>query len=270
MNCKDVTMGCCTAFLLFSLPVSKPVTAQSPDNTSGQTVFATNCSACHGSDGRGGERAPSIATRREVVSRTDADLFRAVQNGVPGTAMPGFGYMGTEKINAVVHYLRTLQGIGADVKTPGDPRFGEQLFYGKAECSKCHMVNGRGGFLDSDLSGYGLGRSVEAIRAVIVDPDRSLDRKAEAITVISADQQAFTGLVRNEDNFSLILQTEDGSYHSFFKEKIAYVEYSGHSLMPNDYGNKLSSKEIDDLVSYLLKTGALERSPDQKHDSEEE
>src|ERR1700760_1501207 len=199
MNCKDVTMGCCTAFLLFSLPVSKPVTAQSPDNTSGQTVFATNCSACHGSDGRGGERAPSITTRREVVSRADADLFRAVQNGVPGTAMPGFGYMGAEKINAVVHYLRALQGIGVAVKAPGNPRLGEQLFYGKAECSKCHMMNGRGGFLNSDLSAYGFGRSVEDIRAAIVDPDRNLDRKSEAVTVITADQHALSGLIRNED-----------------------------------------------------------------------
>lgn len=269
MDFKYVLAGC-SAALLFSLFAFKPVNARSQERISGQAIFAANCSACHGSDGRGGERAPSITTRREVVSRADADLIRAVQNGVPGTAMPSFGYMGAEKINAVVHYLRTLQGIGASVKAPGDPRLGEQLFYGKAECSKCHMVNGRGGFLNSDLSGYAFGRSVEDVRSTIVNPDRNLDRKTEAVTVVTANQHTFTGLIRNEDNFSLILQTEDGNFHSFSNADIARVEYSGHSLMPDDYESKLSSKEIDDLVSYLLKAGAPDHASNQKQDSDEE
>ncbi len=270
MSWKYVVDNCCAALLFVSLLAFKSTNAQAQENISGQAIFAANCSACHGSDGRGGERAPNIATRREVVARADADLIRAVQNGVPGTAMPAFGYMGAPKINAVVQYLRSLQGIGVAVKAPGDSHLGENLFYGKAECSKCHMVNGRGGFLSSDLSGYGFGRSVEGVRSAILNPDRSMDRRSEAITVVAEDQHRFTGLIRNEDNFSLILQTEDGSFHTFPKEKIIRVEYSGHSLMPNDYENKLSSKEIDDLVSYLLKTGTLERAPNQKHDSDEE
>jgi cytochrome c oxidase cbb3-type subunit 3 len=270
MSWKYVVNCCCAALLLVGLFAFNPATAQSQENISGQAIFAANCSACHGSDGRGGERAPNIATRREVVSRADADLIRAVQNGVPGTAMPAFGYMGEQKINAVVQYLRSLQGIGVAVKAPGDSHLGENLFYGKAECSKCHMVNGRGGFLSSDLSGYGFGRSVEDVRSAILNPDRTLDHRSEAITVVAADEHRFTGLIRNEDNFSLILQTEDGSFHTFSKEKIIRVEYSGHSLMPNDYENKLSSKEIDDLVSYLLKTEAPERASNQKHDSDEE
>jgi cytochrome c oxidase cbb3-type subunit III len=270
MSWKYVVNNCCAALLFVGLSALKPANAQAQENISGQSIFTANCSACHGSDGRGGERAPNIATRREVVSRADADLIRAVQNGVSGTAMPAFGYMGAPKMNAVVQYLRSLQGIGVAVKAPGDSHLGENLFYGKAECSKCHMVNGRGGFISSDLSGYGFGRSVEGVRSAILNPDRSMDRRSEAITVVAEDQQKFTGLIRNEDNFSLILQTEDGSFHTFSKDKIMRVEYSGHSLMPNDYENKLSSKEIDDLVSYLLKTEAPERVSNQKHDSDEE
>jgi cytochrome c oxidase cbb3-type subunit III len=270
MSWKDVVNSSCAAVLFVSLSAFNSTDAPAQENISGQAIFAANCSACHGSDGRGGERAPNIATRREVVSRADADLIRAVQNGVSGTAMPAFGFMGAPKINAVVQYLRSLQGIGVAVKAPGDSHLGENLFYGKAGCSKCHMVNGRGGFISSDLSGYGFGRSVEGVRSAILNPDRSMDRRSEAVTVVAEDQQRFTGLIRNEDNFSLILQTEDGSFHRFSKEKIMRVEYSGHSLMPNDYENKLSSKEIDDLVSYLLKTGALERASNQKRDSDEE
>jgi galactose-1-phosphate uridylyltransferase len=78
------------------------------------------------------------------------------------------------------------------------------------------------------------------------------------------------GMIRNEDNFSLILQTEDGAFHTLSKENIGRVEYSGHSLMPDDYEKELSSKEIDDLVSYLLKTSTLEKSASHEHDSEKE
>lgn len=234
-----------------------PVQAQSTPN--GAALFAANCGACHGSDGRSGERAPNIATRREVVSLLDADLIRTIENGLAGNGMPAFGYLGRTKISAIVHHLRTLQGIGVTVAVPGDPRQGETLFFGKAECSSCHMVNGRGGYLAEDLSGYGLGRTDSDVRTSIVDPDRKLDRAAQHVTVVNSDGQECIGFVRNQDNFSLILQADDGSFRLFRRDKIVRIEYSGHSSMPRDYESRLSSKELDDLVSYLLKTGAGER-----------
>jgi len=68
----------------------------------------------------------------------------------------------------------------------------------------------------------------------------------------------------------MVLQKKDGSFYSLPKETIARTEYCGHSLMPSDYEKRLSSKEIDDLVSYLLKTNASEHVSSQKNDSEEE
>jgi mono/diheme cytochrome c family protein len=78
----------------------------------GPALFAANCGACHGSDGRSGERAPDIATRREIVSLSDADLIRTVENGVAGRGMPAFGFLGRTKVNAIVHHLRTLHALG--------------------------------------------------------------------------------------------------------------------------------------------------------------
>jgi len=270
MNCRYFILGSTAVVLFSSLCALRPSAARSEEQVSGKAIFAEDCSACHGIDGRGGERAPNITTRREVVSLTDADLIRVVQKGVPGTAMPGFDDLGVEKLNAVVHYLRQMQGIGANVKSSGDPRLGDQLFYGIARWSQCHMVNGRGGFLNSDLSSYGPGRSIQDVRAAIVNPDQRMDRKSEGVTVITADQHTLSGIIRNEDNFVLILQTEDGSFHSLPKKDIAHFERSGHSFMPGDYEKKLSSKEIDDLVSYLINTGAPERAPGEKQTSEEE
>lgn len=225
----------------------------------GASLFAANCGVCHGSDGRSGERAPNIATRREVVSRSDAELIRIVRNGVPGTGMPAFSYLGPEKIDAIVHHLRILQGIGAATTVPGDPRAGETLFFGKAACSACHMMNGRGGFIAADLSGYGQGRSTSDLRTSIVNPDRRLDRTGQLVTIEMMDGKSHTGFIRNEDNFSVVLQTQDGIFQSCVREKIASVQLSGRSSMPRDYASRLSSRELDDLISYLSKSGATER-----------
>ena len=245
--------------MIAALAARECVSAQEQPVPSGAALFAANCGACHGSDGRSGERAPNIATRREVVSLSDADLARTVENGLAGNGMPAFGYLGRQKVTAIVHHLRTLQGIGAPVSVPGDPRAGEALFFGKAECSNCHMMSGRGGYRASELSGFGLGRSAEEVRTAIVDPDRKLEKAAQQVTIVSTNGQRSAGFVRTEDNFSLVLQTDDGAFHLFRKDSIARVEYSGHSSMPRDYESRLSSKELDDLVSYLLKTGAAER-----------
>ncbi len=271
-----VLILCCIGAMTSTLIAKERLFAQgqsAPADTAGSIVegpalFAANCGACHGSDGRSGERAPDIATRREVVSLSDADLIRIVENGVAGRGMPAFGYLGKAKVNAVVHHLRTLQGIGVVSEAPGDSHRGEELFFGKAECSSCHMMNGHGGFIAADLSGYGQGRSVADMRAAIVDPDRKLDRRTQYVTVVMMDGKTDTGFVRAEDNFSLVLQGEDGVFRLFARGNVRRVEYSGHSSMPRDYAIRLSSKELDDLISYLLKTGPTGKNITKDDDDE--
>ena len=64
-----------------------------------------------------------------------------------------------------------------------------------------------------------------------------------------------TGVVRAEDNLNITLQTEDGRYHFLSRGSLAAVNYTNHSLMPCDYGTRLTSGELDDLVAFLIVTG---------------
>lgn len=59
-----------------------PLQAQQP----GALTFASNCAACHGADGRGGEHAPNIATAPEVQHLADTDLAGIIRNGISGQA----------------------------------------------------------------------------------------------------------------------------------------------------------------------------------------
>jgi cytochrome c oxidase cbb3-type subunit III len=225
----------------------------------GPQLFASTCGACHGSDGRSGERAPNIATRREVVALTDADLIRIVQHGIAGTGMPAFGYLGDEKIKAIVAHLRTLQGVGAAVHLPGDPVQGESIFFGRAACGNCHMVNGRGGFVAEDLSGYGSGHSADDLRASILHPGRKQEREASAVTIVMKDGSRLAGMIRSQDNFSIVLQDSDGGFHLASRSKVLRTEPDKTLMMPDDYESRLSSKDLDDLLRYLLKPGANDK-----------
>ena len=139
----------------------------------GRATFASTCSGCHGLDGRGSDRAPDIATRKDVQRRTDVELFHIIDAGVPGTGMPPFHSLGKANIEAVVAYLRTLQGKDSNLAASGDATKGKALFFGKAGCSKCHVVHGDGGFIASDLSEYASTRSVSQIRQAIENPKRN-------------------------------------------------------------------------------------------------
>src|SRR3984885_11002236 len=233
----------------------------------GAAIFASNCAGCHGADGRGGEHAPNIATTPEVQDLMDRELAGIIRYGIPGACMPAFSSLKQQEVAEVVSYLRALQGRGDIVKLPGDPKQGEALFYGKAQCSDCHMVNGKGGFIGSDLTYYGAQAKPDQMRAIILDPDKNLPADKKATTVVTTAGQSITGMLRTNNNFSLSLQTLDGSFHFLPKSELTQVDVGSHSLMP---AAALNSKQVDDLVSYLLRTGdeSAKRSP--AHSSKED
>jgi cytochrome c oxidase cbb3-type subunit III len=223
-----------------------------PVSTLGKQTFASTCANCHGLDGRGGERAPNIAESPKVLRLSDAQIAHIIENGIPGTGMPAFHSLESSDIKAVVTYLRTLQGTKKTVKLPGDPPRGETIFFGKAGCSGCHMAAGKGGFIASDLSGYARTHTVEQTRSAITNPTPSSDRQARLVTATTRGGDQYVGRIRNEDNFSLQLQTLDGTFHFLAKADLQGLEYSSQTLMPSDYGTTLSPEELNDVISYLM------------------
>ena len=240
----------------------------------GAKLFPSNCGSCHGIDGRGGERAPDIATRRDIQKLSDDALAKIIRDGIPGTGMPPFASLGSRKIQALVRQLRKLQGEDTASSLPGSPTSGKSLFFGRAGCSDCHMANGAGGFIGSDLSVYARGKGAADIRLAIVNPAGKSQERGRLVVATTAQGQTLTGVVRNEDNFSLQLQTKDGAFHFLDKSSLRALERRPESLMPSDYGTRLSTQDIDDLISYLITAGRTSNSAgtqsDGKHDHESE
>lgn len=218
----------------------------------GKTAFIASCSGCHGLDATGGDRAPGISAGSDAAKSTDEDLKRVIKNGIAGAGMPPFASLGDTQISQIVAYLRDLQGKAGTQKMPGDPQAGAALFFGKAGCAQCHMAAGKGGFLASDLTGYGETRTPAEIRRAITLPGKDRDDRTREAEVETNDGKMLKGVVRTEDNFSLALQTSEGKFLLLSKADIKNISYNAEPLMPSDYGIALSRRELDDLVSYLM------------------
>jgi len=220
----------------------------------GRQIFSSSCASCHGLDGRGGERAPDIVTKPELTRLSEAETIKLIRAGVPEKGMPPFDSLGTAKLTALVSYLRSLQGNGPIATVVGDAALGRELFRGKAGCYECHMMEGSGGFLGPDLSKFAETHSAPDIRSAIVAPEKKPGPRRSAATVTTSDGKSYEGLVRNEDNFSLQLQSYDGNFHLFSKSELAKIDIHQGSIMPSNYGSKLSPSELDALVAFLVRS----------------
>ena len=217
-------------------------------------TYESVCAACHGLDARGSERGPDIVSRPEVVLKTDAELAQIVANGKPAGGMPSFSSFGVAKLSAMVAYLRTLQGRGKALALPGDPERGRTLVFGKAKCSQCHSIAGQSAFFAPDLAIYDGKLDGEELRTKILSPDQELDPRRALVHAVLSDGAELTGVVRNEDNFSIQLQTSDGTLHLLSKSEVRLQTYIGASGMPCDYRSTLTPAELSDIISFLLRS----------------
>jgi len=217
----------------------------------GRQILASSCAACHGIDGKGSERAPNIADSPHMRQLSDAQLEHVIANGIAGTGMPAFHSLPDSRIRELIAYLRSLEGTEKNAKLPGNPQKGEAIFFGQAGCSSCHMIAGRGRFIGSDLTDYARTHSAEQIRDAIVDAS-SAEKQVRLATAIVRSGGKFVGLVRNEDNFSLQLQSIDGTFHFIMKSELEKLDYDAQPLMPTNFGSSLTASELNDLISYLL------------------
>jgi cytochrome c oxidase cbb3-type subunit III len=237
----------------------------------GEFQFRINCAFCHGLGARGGGRGPDLTRAHKRHGDSDADLFNTINNGVAGTAMPPNGSTGqgvgmtNEEIWQVITYLRSVQ-VKAPAKPLGDAVHGKQLFYGDANCSGCHMVQGKGGRLGPNLTAVGGMRTAEYIVDSVRNPSRRLaqgllestkefPQEYQTVTVVTAEGKEIKGVALNEDSFSVQLMDASETVYMFEKDKLRSFTESRTSMMPIYNPDLLSDKDLQDIVAYLISVG---------------
>ena len=268
-----VVVACAAAAVTVRAQEKNPFSGDAKAAKVGESQFRANCAFCHGLGARGGGRGPDLTRAQKRHGNADADLFRTINEGVPGTAMPQNGAtqqgvgMTEEEIWQVISYIRSVQAK-APAQIPGNAALGKELFYGSATCSTCHMIEGKGGRLGPDLSTTGSARSTDYLVESVRNPSRRLaqgiseamkefSQEYETVTVVTAEGTKFMGVVLNEDHFTLQMMDTREQLHLFEKGKLRSLEKSRESLMPAYDQKMLSDKDLQDLIAYLLGVGAL-------------
>jgi mono/diheme cytochrome c family protein len=158
------------AALAAALAVAPPLVAQ--EEHPGRSVYEKWCAGCHGVEGDGNGPAAAwmlprprdftealyqVRTTPSGALPTDADIRRVIDEGMPGTTMPGWeGHLSRAERDDLVGYLKSFSrffemedapppieigtGPGMTAETIEDGR----RLYRELECWKCHGDAGRG------------------------------------------------------------------------------------------------------------------------------
>ncbi|MSV29455.1 MAG: c-type cytochrome [Bryobacterales bacterium] len=224
----------------------------------GRVLYNKSCTACHGLDGEAGDRAPALAGERRFRLTADNDIFDAIKSGINGTLMPPTSLKETE-IRFVVAYIRSLRATALDTPVKGDVEAGRAVFFGKAECSKCHMIAGKGGLLAPDLSNVAGERKLAVIRDALTKSRPFPLRGYKPVRITTARGLVAKGVVKNENNFSVQLLDIDGRLGLFELSEVASIDPEPELAMPRDYQKRLTSAEFQNLLAFLSRQG--ERQP---------
>jgi alcohol dehydrogenase (cytochrome c) len=215
----------------------------------GAKQFAARCAGCHGSDGAGGERGPSIVEVRGSRARSEQSLRDLIRKGIPDGGMPGFPLPDAE-LQAVTAFVLSLRAPAMQHPTEGDAAAGERYFFGEGGCSECHARGGRGGTLGPSLSNVANERTLSQIERALSNPNALRTPGYRPVHVRLRDGSELSGVAKNESNYDLQLQTRDGVLHLLTRDQIASETQEAKSMMPAFAG---AAPERRDLMAFLTR-----------------
>jgi putative heme-binding domain-containing protein len=210
--------------------------------------------------------------RSEDVLRSASEIFGAIKNGIPATGMPPMPDLSDEQAWKVTAYIQALRGTAIDAPTPGNAAAGEEIFWGKGECGKCHMARGKGGVIGPELSALAdLRKTASIVDALTNEQYRvqsdggAIPRKLEppndyrVVRVTTADGRVIRGVLKNENSVSMqILGADDSRLHLLDRKTLRDIQYEKTSLMPRDYKSRLTPQEFQDLMAFLTRLSRRE------------
>ena len=146
----------------------------------------------------------------------------------------------------------------------GDKIRGKELF--TKGCGSCHMIKGKGSVLGPDLSNLAGTRKVQNIVDALTKANHKIladggthdstlvpNTSYQPARVTTADGKVISGILKNEDSFSLQMLGKDDLTLHRFKRKDVKVYYDPQSLMPHDWDKRLSPTDFQNLLAFLTR-----------------
>ncbi len=143
------------------------------------------------------------------------------------------------------------QAEDADLLFGGDRQRGRQYFLTNSagECSRCHVVNGKGGEVGPDLSDIGNALSREQLVQALLEPSARISPGFGMVVLNLKDGTSVAGILTAEDTEELILKTAEAEPLRIARARIAKRDEVPSSMPP--MGAIMSRHEIRDVVEFL-------------------
>ena len=138
----------------------------------------------------------------------------------------------------------------------GDAARGRKLFFYRNElaCVRCHKVDEQGGAVGPELSHVGGEKTRRYLLTSLLAPSLDVDPRFATWEVETAEGQVVTGL-KIADGDAIELLQADGRKLAFSRDEIESLRMIRRSAMPDGLAEKLTRRELRDLVAFLASLG---------------
>ena len=242
---------------------------------------------------RQAEGAANVQTATDYLVESIADPQVSIVEGfsgqMPRVYLPPIS-LKPDEIRAVIMYLQTqgcepdaaainlppaiLNAATAEVSAgapfslvvEGDPEAGKELFSdtaGAAACIKCHTVAGEGEDVGPELTDVAGTQTVEYVFESIMNPSAEIAAgDYEPIQVQLSDGTILAGIIKAEDEATVTIKDKEGVETVVNKSDIQPGREKRYpdlpSIMPGNFGELLTVKQVADLIAFLQQSaGAL-------------
>ncbi len=136
---------------------------------------------------------------------------------------------------------------------PGDAARGKDVFYNpdRAQCYRCHVVNGEGKNVGPDLSKIGQKGSKENLFDSILNPSAAIAPEYKVWILSSFEEGTLSGFLKSDTAEAIELMDSAGVTARLDPKDIVERTESTASLMPTGLSSALTAQELADVVAFL-------------------
>ena len=246
----------------------------------GRALWASHCIDCHGSQARGSDTGPNIIRTKTVNFDRSAAVAGSVlgpflKAGHPTQSKKPSASFTDEEVVGLANFLRqrvndTMRGsplftVGDIVV--GDPKAGETYFNGEGGCATCHNATTRNlagvatripepvdlqqRMLFPGGGGRGRGRGGRGGPPAAPGQPVPVDPNAVTVTIARASGSPIAGVLVEESDFYITLREADGTVRVVRRTPGMKVTKTNPLQAHIDLLDRVSDKQIHDLVAYL-------------------
>jgi putative heme-binding domain-containing protein len=118
-------------------------------------------------------------------------------------------------------------------------------------CLTCHKVEGQGGLVGPDLTGYARGRTVETMVKSILEPAAEVAPQFAPWILEMKDGRTLEGMIVHENEGKIIIGRADGTTETIGSADVTSRSPTTGSVMPAGLADRMTRGEFRSVINYL-------------------